>query len=82
MTIDTIKEAITELSDDERHSLADWLNDIDEDDWDNEMIDDFSPGGRGMAWVERVKRQVAQGKALPLEEGLAQARANRDQSRS
>jgi len=45
MSIDAIKEAITALPGDERHSLASWLNDLDYDDWDKEMAKDFSPRG-------------------------------------
>jgi hypothetical protein len=74
MTVEATKEAIAELSEDQRHSLAVWLNEIDYDDWDKEMVKDFSPGGRGMAWVEKVKREIAEGKAGPFEEGLAEPR--------
>jgi len=70
------------LSEEERHSLAAWINDFDYDDWDREMVKDFSPGGRGMAWAEKVKREIAEGKARPLEEGLAQAIAKRKESKS
>jgi hypothetical protein len=68
MTVDAIKEAISRLPDDERHSLAAWLNDLNYDDWDREMITDFSAGGRGMALVEAIKDEIAQGKAVPFEE--------------
>ncbi len=77
MTVDVIKEAISQLPDDERHSLAMWLNDLDYDGWDREMVTDFSAGGRGVALVEAITREVGQGKAVPLEEGLAQAKQNR-----
>lgn len=80
--MEAIKEAIAELPDDERHSLAVWLNEMDYDDWDKEMVQDFSPGGRGMAWAEKVKREIAEGRALPFEGGLAQAKARREQSKS
>jgi hypothetical protein len=82
MTVEAIKEAIAELPEDERHSLAAWLNEIEYDDWDKQMVKDFSPGGRGMAWVENVKREIAEGKASPLEEGLAAVRAGRERSKS
>jgi hypothetical protein len=81
MTVEALKEAIVELPEDQRHSLSVWLNELDYDDWDKEMARDFSPGGRGMAWAEKVKREIAEGKALPLEEGLAEAKAKREQSR-
>lgn len=49
------RKAITELPDDERHSLAIWFNELDYDEWDREMVKDFSPGGRGYHLFERVK---------------------------
>lgn len=81
MTVDAIKDAIAQLPEYERHSLAAWLNDLDYDDWDKEMVADFSPGGRGMALVEKVRQDIAQGKAVPFEEGREQARASKKQRR-
>lgn len=72
MTVETIKEAIAGLPEDDRHSLAAWLNDLDYDLWDKQMVKDFSPGERGMALAERVKRQIAEGRARPMEEGFAE----------
>jgi hypothetical protein len=72
MTVEAIKNAISELPEDDRHSLAAWLNDCEYDDWDRQMVKDFSPGGRGAAWAERVKRQISEGQARPMEEGFAE----------
>jgi hypothetical protein len=72
MTVETLKEAIVGLPEKERHSLAAWINALDYDDWDKEMAKDFSPGGSGAQLVEQVKREIAAGKARPLEEGFAQ----------
>jgi hypothetical protein len=77
MTVETIKEAISRLPEDERHSLAAWLNEFDYDEWDRKMVRDFSAGGRGRGLVEAVKREADQGKAVSFEEGLEQARQNR-----
>jgi hypothetical protein len=74
MTVDSIKAAITELTEDERHSLAKWLIELDYDKWDEEMVREFSPGGRGYHLVEKVKRDIAEGKARPMEEGFAARR--------
>ena len=74
MTVETLKEAIIELPEEERHSLAAWLNGLDDDDWDREMARDFSPGGRGAHLVEKVKREIAEGKARPMQEGFTQHR--------
>jgi hypothetical protein len=71
MTVDAIKEAITRLPDFERHALAAWLNELDYDDWDREMLADFSPGGRGTALIEKVTRDLDEGKTVPLEEGFS-----------
>ena len=72
MTVEAIKDAIAGLPKDGRQSLVAWLNGLDYDAWDKEMLKDFSPGGRGMAWVEKVKRQIAEGQEFPMEEGFAQ----------
>ena len=74
MTVEAIKDAIAALDEDDRHSLAAWLNEFEYDAWDRQMVQDFSPGGRGLAWAERVKRQIAEGKARPMEEGFAERR--------
>jgi hypothetical protein len=74
MTIDAIKEAIAALPEEERISLSAWLALQQYDDWDREMVRDFSSGGRGMPFVEKVKREIAEGKANPIEEGFAQHR--------
>jgi len=70
MTVEAIKAAIAELPEDERHSLALWLSELDYDDWDKEMVKDFSPGGRGYHLVDRVKRDIAEGKARPMKEAV------------
>jgi hypothetical protein len=75
MTIEAIKEAISGLPADERHSVAFWLNELEYDAWDRQMARDLSAGGRGEALLERVKRDIAGGQAVPFEEGLAQARS-------
>jgi hypothetical protein len=37
MTVEAIKAAITQLPEDERRSLAAWLNELDYDEWEKEM---------------------------------------------
>lgn len=81
MTIEAIKDAITALPQEERHSLASWLNQLEYDAWDKQMVEDFSAGGRGMALAEKVKREIAEGTTTPLREGRVRARARREQSR-
>lgn len=81
MTVEAIKEAITGLPDNERHSLAVWLNELDYDDWDRQMVSDFSPSGRGVELVAKIKSEIARGEAAPFEEGLEQSRSRRDYQR-
>jgi hypothetical protein len=78
MTLEAIKEAIARLPQFERHSLAVWLNELDYDEWDRQMVADFSHGGRGMGLVEHVKRDITEGKAVPFKEGLEQAGKKRN----
>lgn len=68
MKLETLKSAIVDLPNEERHSLAAWLNELDYDEWDQEMARDFSPGGRGAHLVERVKSEIAEGKPHPMRE--------------
>ena len=77
MTLDAIKEAIQELPEQERHKLAAWLEEMEEAAWDAEIERDFAPGGRGEALEQRIRREIAEGKARPLEEGLAKRRRSR-----
>ena len=77
MTVEAIKAATAELPKAERHSLALWLHELDYDAWDKEMVNDFSPGGRGYHLVEKVKKEIAEGKARPVEERIAARRKSR-----
>ena len=81
MTVEAIKDAITALPVEERHCLASWLNELEYDAWDKQMVEDFSTGGRGAALIEMVKREIAEGKTIPLQEGRALAKAQREQPR-
>ena len=66
MTVEGLKEAIAELPENDRHSLAAWLMELEFDEWDKQMVKDFSPGGRGAALAERIKRDISAGKARPF----------------
>lgn len=74
MTLDAIKEAIQQLPDQDRRALAGWIVEMEEAEWDAEIERDFVPGGRGEALEKRIRREIAEGKARPLEEGLAKRR--------
>ncbi len=79
--MEAIKDAIARLPQNERHALAAWLNELDYDEWDRQMLEDFSPGGRGTALVEKVRREIADGKAVPFEEGRAEAKIKQNRPR-
>jgi hypothetical protein len=74
MTVNSIKEAIAGLPDDDRRALAAWLNELEYDEWDKQMAEDFSPEGRGRALIETVKGEIAEGKAVAFKEGHAGVR--------
>ena len=74
MNVEAIKEAIACLPEDDKLSLAAWLNLQTMDEWDRQMEEDFSQGGRGMAFLEQVEREIAEGQTRPMEEGFAQRR--------
>jgi hypothetical protein len=70
MDVETIKAAIEKLSESERRKLADWLEAVEQETWDAEMERDFSPGGPGQTLVEKIERDIADGKFAPLDDGL------------
>ncbi len=74
MTLDAIKEAIQHLPEEERRDLANWFEHLEEAAWDQQIERDFAPGGRGEALLNEIQQEIAEGKAQPLEEGLAKRR--------
>ena len=81
LTVEAIKEAINKLPEKDKVSLTCWLNTQTMDDWDRQMQRDFSPAGKGQEFLEKVKREVAEGVAegtvRPLSEGFANRRRQR-----
>lgn len=77
MTVEDIKEAIAGLPEQDKVSLAAWLNLQTMDEWDREMQRDFWPGGRGMTFLDEVKQEIASEKTRPMEEGFAERRRRR-----
>ncbi|HUI43878.1 MAG TPA: hypothetical protein VL523_18100 [Terriglobia bacterium] len=78
MTIEAIKDAIAELPSDEKTRLAAWLVQQDFKEWDRQIEEDFSAGGRGMALLEEAEADIREGRVKPLDEVLAEARARRN----
>jgi len=82
MTVEAIKEAITDLTSEEKTRLAAWLLQQDMEEWDRQIEEDFSPGGGGMALLEEAEADVREGRAKPMDEFLAEARVRRKQPAS
>ena len=82
MTLEAIKQAITDLSPDEKTRLAAWVLQQDMREWDRQIEEDFSPGGRGMAMLKEVQADAREGRTKPMDEFLAQAKATRNQPKS
>jgi hypothetical protein len=77
MTLEAIKEAITDLAPEEKTRPVAWLLQQDMEEWDRQIEEDFSAGGRGMALVEEAEADVREGRVKSLDEFLAEARARR-----
>ena len=78
MTVEAIKDAITHLSEPERHQLVEWFDELREDEWDRQMEQDFAPDGRGAHLLAEIDREidlaVTTGNLPSLEEGLRERR--------
>jgi hypothetical protein len=74
VTVEAIKAAIRELPEPERRKLADWFEELEEQAWDKQIEQDFSPGGRGMPLLAELERELSAGETRPMEEGLAERR--------
>lgn len=59
MTVDAIKDAIAQLPEQERKQLAAWFEEMEEQAWDRQMVQDFASGGRGAHLLEKIDRQIA-----------------------
>jgi radical SAM superfamily enzyme YgiQ (UPF0313 family) len=74
MTLEAIKEAIQHLPEEERRELVGWFDAMEEAVWDEELKQDFASGGKGERLAKEIQREISEGKARPLEEGLARRR--------
>jgi hypothetical protein len=77
MTLQAIKQAISELPEQDKTSLVAWLNEQEAEAWDKQIEEDFSEGGAGMALLEKWNAEIKTGRSVPLEEFLAQQGAAR-----
>jgi hypothetical protein len=66
MTLATIKSAIEGLAEEEKTALIDWLLSRDREDWDKQITEDFSPGGRGSKLLDEIDAAINRGDFKPL----------------
>jgi len=79
MTLEALKEAIAELPRNEKARLAAWLLRQDAEEWDRQIQEDFSPGGRGMTLLEEAEADAREGRAKPMDEFFAEVESRRNQ---
>jgi len=79
MTVEALKEEITNLSEPERKHLADWLEEMEEQAWDREMERDFSDGGPAGFLLAEVQADIAASRTEPLSEAIAELKAKNQQ---
>jgi hypothetical protein len=70
MTLEAIKEAIAELPNSEKTSLAKWLNEQDAAGWDRQIEADFSEGGAGASLLEQWDAEISSTESISLDEFL------------
>ena len=66
-----IAEQVKALPEHEREEFLLWLSDYElehSDDWDKEIAQDSKPGGRLGNVLDRVRRDIAEGRTKPLDE--------------
>jgi hypothetical protein len=68
VTLETIKEAV-------KRKLAGCFEGLEEAAWNADLKRDFAPGGRGERPAKEIRQEISEGKATPLDEGLAKRRS-------
>ena len=69
--VEQIAEQVKALPEHEREEFLAWLSDFElerNDDWDKEIAQDSQPGGRLGSVLDRVRRDIAEGRTKPLDE--------------
>lgn len=61
-----IKSANEQLTEEQRTALTNWLVILDQAKWDNQICEDFSPGGRGTKLLEEADAAIDRGDFKPL----------------
>jgi len=71
--VQQIAEQVKALPEQEMDEFLSWLADYEAehaDQWDQEIARDTQPGGRLQTLLDRVKRDIAEGRTKPLDEIL------------
>jgi hypothetical protein len=69
--VEQIVEQVKALPEDERQEFLSWLAGFElaqSDAWDKEITRDCQPGGRLGKVLDRVRRDIAEGRTKPLDE--------------
>jgi hypothetical protein len=74
MDLAEIQHAIEELPKEQQATLAAWLAERDQTEWEAEIERDFAPGGAGRALVDEMKTDIRTGKFHPFGKGRPQKR--------
>ena len=65
-TVEEIKAAIANLSDQDRETVLCWLARIDSQKWDEDIVGDFAPNGDGAKWLKEVDDEIDRGDFSPI----------------
>ena len=65
-TVEEIKAAIANLSDQDRETVLSWLARIDSHKWDEEIVRDFAPNGDGAKWLKEADDEIDRGDFSPI----------------
>ena len=71
--VEKIAEQVKALPEDEREEFLSWLADFElqhSDEWDKVIASDSQPEGRLGSVLDRVQRDIAEGRTKPLDEIL------------
>ena len=66
MSLAEIKKAVDELSQEELTKLAAYITRRDKLAWDQEIEEDFSPGGKHQKALEKIDAEIDSGNFTPL----------------
>ena len=72
--VQQIAEQVKALPQVDREEFFAWLSDfqlLQSDDWDTQIAQDSLPGGRLSGVLERVKRDISEGRTKPIDEVIS-----------